>query len=115
MSLCQYTHPFVVVEEATLPKSVYSDWVIQKVKTFCHVAGLSCEGFEDKMMALFTAIEASRQHIVLTSSPSSLSQSLNRGHRELKRLACSINYDHKGGHSSKGKKRGGVQLVLNES
>jgi len=67
------------------------------------------------MMALFTAIEASRQHIVLTSSPRSLSQTLNRGHRELNRIACSINYDNKGGHSSRGKKKGGVQLVLNES
>jgi hypothetical protein len=114
VSLCQYTHPFAVVEEATLPESIHSDWVIQKVKT-CHVVGLSCEGFEAKMMALFTAIEASRQHIVLTSSPRSLSQTLNRGHRELNRIACSINYDNKGGHSSRGKKKGGVQLVLNES
>jgi hypothetical protein len=28
------------------------------VRNFCHVVELSCEGFEDQMMALFTTIEA---------------------------------------------------------
>jgi hypothetical protein len=41
--------------------------------------------------------------------------SVNRGHFELERLACSINYDLKGGHSSIGKARKGVQLVLYEA
>jgi hypothetical protein len=29
------------------------------VKSFCHIVGLSCEGFEDELVALFIAIEAS--------------------------------------------------------
>jgi hypothetical protein len=36
--------------------------------------GLSCEGFEDEL-------------------------SVNRGNHKLKRLACSMNYGNKGGHS----------------
>jgi hypothetical protein len=43
-----------------------------------------------------------------------VSKSLNTGHCELERLACSIYYDLKGGHSSR-EVRGGVQLVLDEA
>lgn len=42
------------------------DWVLQKVMGFFHHVGLSCEGFEEEIMALFTAIEASRYQKELT-------------------------------------------------
>jgi hypothetical protein len=75
------------------------------VKNFYHVVGMSFEEFEDELMALFISIEASRHQtvrlILLT-----ISKSTNRGHHELKRLARSINYDLKGGHSSRGKGKG---------
>lgn len=61
---------------------------------FCHVVGLSCEGFEEQVLALFTAIEANRNE---SSMLALLIYPLRhiRGKRESKRLACSINYDVK--------------------
>lgn len=73
-----------------------SDWVLQKVKDFRHYVWLSCEGFEEELMALFTAIEASRYQKDLASN----SEPVNRGIKKLKRLSCFINYDFKGGSSS---------------
>lgn len=35
------------------------DWVVERVKHFCHVVGLSCEGSENKLMPMFIVIEAS--------------------------------------------------------
>lgn len=99
-------HPLAVIEEPVLPEIVSSDWVVQKVKSLCHFVGLFCKGFGDGLMALFTTIEASRHQNGAASSPSSLSKLANRGRRELKRLACSINYDLKGGQRGKGKGRG---------
>jgi hypothetical protein len=58
------------------------------------------------MLAVFTAIEITREENGLTSSSSLVSKSVNRGNRELKRLAFSINYDLKGGHSSRGEGKG---------
>lgn len=70
-------HP-LVVEELVLHVSNYSDWVVQKVMSFCHVLGMSYKGFEDELLALLTTIEASRNQYSLASSPSSLSKSMNR-------------------------------------
>jgi hypothetical protein len=35
-------------------------WVVERVKSFYQVVGLSCEGYEDKLLALFEEIEAAR-------------------------------------------------------
>jgi hypothetical protein len=40
------------------PPRVSPRWVVERVKGFYHVVGLSCEGYEVKMMALFVEIEA---------------------------------------------------------
>jgi hypothetical protein len=37
-----------VVEEQGVPNSMSSDWVVERVKNFCHVVGLSLDGFEDQ-------------------------------------------------------------------
>lgn len=65
------------------------------------------------MLNLFTAIEASRKQNGSASSSSLFSKSVNRGNCELKRLACSISYDVKGGNSSggKGKGRGNIGIL----
>lgn len=52
---------------------------------------MSYEGFEDEVMTLLTANEASQTQNGSASPSSSLSKAINRRHRELKRLACSIN------------------------
>lgn len=91
-------HPLVMVEAQGMPYSVSSNWAAERVKKFYHVVGLSCKGFEDQLLALFPAIEASTYRNSSTSSPD-LSFKSNRGNRELKTLVCSVNYDNKGGHS----------------
>jgi len=40
--------------------SVSPRWVVERVKGFYQVVGLSCEGYEDKLLALFEDIEAAR-------------------------------------------------------
>lgn len=64
--------------------------------------GLSCEGFEEEMMALLTTIEVSH----FQNESASGSKMVNKGNRELKILSCSINYDSKGGSSSQGGVKG---------
>lgn len=53
-------YPLAMVEDQGMPYSVSLGWVVERVKSFCHEVGLSCEGFEDELLALFTAIEASQ-------------------------------------------------------
>jgi hypothetical protein len=69
---------------------------------FCHVVGLSCAGYEDKLIALFTTIEANRSHNGVGHVTDLSAKFRNRGQREVKRLECSLNYDIKGGQSSTG-------------
>lgn len=88
-----------------------SEWVLQKVMGVCHQVGLSCEGFEGELMALFTTIEACRHQRELASN----SKSVNRGKRELKRLVSSIYYDSRGGSSSRGRANGRAVSVIYEA
>jgi hypothetical protein len=34
-----------------------SAWVLQTMKEICHFVGLSCEGFEEELLALFTQLK----------------------------------------------------------
>jgi hypothetical protein len=36
------------------------DWVLEKILAFCQELGSECDGHEEELMALFTAIEANR-------------------------------------------------------
>jgi hypothetical protein len=62
-------------------------------------------------MAILIAIEASCTKKVLASN----SKPRNKGSTELRRLECSINYDSKGGSSSRGKRKERGLSVLNEA
>ncbi len=53
-------HSLAVLGEQLGDNSVSTEWVVERVKGFCHVVGLSCAGFEDKLMALFNNVEAHR-------------------------------------------------------
>jgi hypothetical protein len=67
------------------------------------------------MLALFTAIEASRNRNCMVSTPSFCSKTDKRRTRELKRLAYSINYKVKGGHQTEVKERErAYNILLNE-
>lgn len=62
--------------------------------------GLSCDGREEEMMVLFSAIEAKRDVRGVETVLDVSEKSGNRGSRELKQLECLVNYDGKGGQSS---------------
>jgi hypothetical protein len=101
--------PLAVMEKDLGNES--TDWVIERIRGFCKVAGISCPGFEDKLMDLFNVIEAQRysdrvRHI------NNLSAMGNRGQREVKRLECSVNYDGKGGQLSRLTRKGRVGNCL---
>jgi hypothetical protein len=64
-----------------------SDWVLQLVKVFSHLVGLSCDGYEGKLSALFEDIIASNSGKVSGSSP----RAGKKGMRELNNLFSSIN------------------------
>jgi len=98
--------PLAVIEEPFVPGVEASDWVVQTIKSFHHVVGVSCEGFKGDMMTLLKAIEASRTQNGTASSSNPLSRSVNRRQQELKRLDCSMNYDSKGDQCSRGKGKG---------
>jgi hypothetical protein len=62
------------IEEPILPVPKAFDWVVQKAKSFCHIVGLSCEGLEEQLLSLLTAIEASRTYNGPVSPSSTLSK-----------------------------------------
>jgi hypothetical protein len=52
--------PIAMIGEQEMPLLVSSNWVFERVKTFCHVVGTSCDNFDNQMLALFSTIEVSR-------------------------------------------------------
>lgn len=49
-------------EGATLNKAEACEWVVERVKGFFHIVGLSFDGHEKQMMDLFSAIEDNRKN-----------------------------------------------------
>jgi hypothetical protein len=78
-----------------------SDWVLQLVMVFSHIVGLSCDGLEGKLLALFEDIIASNGG----KAPGSSSRASKKGTRELNNLFSSINYDARSGGSSRGRNK----------
>jgi len=48
--------PLMMLEEQLGDDSVSTEWVVERVKNLCKVVGLSCSGFEDKLIELFKDI-----------------------------------------------------------
>jgi hypothetical protein len=71
-------------------------WLVERVKGFYQVVGLSCEGYEDKMLALFEEIEATRDQSMAEYTTSIPPTPGAKGQRELNRLAWSLKYEKKG-------------------
>jgi hypothetical protein len=82
---------------------------------FCHIVGLSCDGFEDQLMALFTSIEADQPQSGVGSVIDLREKSGNKGNHELKRFVCSVNYDVEEVNLIEWQARGGVANVLYET
>ncbi|KAG6706344.1 hypothetical protein I3842_07G219300 [Carya illinoinensis] len=77
------------------------DWIFQKIKDMSHFLGMSCEGYEDQLQALLIAIK---------SGQPLLARLAMKKDRELKRLACSINYDAREGSVCRGRHKDRVNL-----
>lgn len=74
-------------------------WVMERVKGYYKLVGVSCDQYEDKLLALFEQIEA-KQVQSLADSFALVTTVLGvKGQREIKRLDYSINYDKKGEQS----------------
>jgi hypothetical protein len=43
-------------------QSISPDWILERVLEFCQELGLICDGHEEQLLVLFTAIEANRQN-----------------------------------------------------
>jgi hypothetical protein len=78
-----------------------SEWVLQFVMIFSHLVGLSCDGYEGKLSALFEEIIASNSEKILGSSP----RASKKGMRELNNLFSSVNYDAHSGGTSRGRNK----------
>jgi hypothetical protein len=63
-------------------QSVSMDWVLERVLQFCQELG--CDGHEEELLALFTAIESNRQNRRGDSGYQRSGKTGNRGNRELK-------------------------------
>lgn len=72
--------------------------------SFCHVVGLSYEGIEDQMLALFSMIKAIRRQNRSTGAPDLCFKPVNKGNRE--KLVCSINYNIMRANFNTGKGKG---------
>jgi hypothetical protein len=81
-------------------------WVVERIKRFYPIIGLSCGRFEDRLLALFEEIEAARDHSLAKPKTNYLSSQGVKGQRELNRLAWSSNYEKKGVHSVRGRHKG---------
>jgi hypothetical protein len=78
--------------------------VVALLMEFHHLEGLSCEDFEEELLALLAAIEACHPNQVLTSC----SKAGVKGSRELIRPSFHINYDANSSSASRGRVKGRV-------
>jgi hypothetical protein len=81
-------------------------WVVERIKKFYPIIGLSCGRFEDRLLALFEEIEEARD-LSLADSKTKVSPAQGmKGKRELNRLTWSMNYEKKGAQSDRGRLKG---------
>jgi len=90
-------------------------WVVERIKRFYPIIGLSCGGLENKLLAVLEEIEAARDRALAAPKTNYLSPQGAKGQRELNSLAWSINYEKKGAHSDKGQHKGRVSSRLYEA
>jgi hypothetical protein len=81
-----------------------SEWVLKLAMIFSHLVGVSCDGYEGKLSALFEEIIASNSEKTFGSSP----RASKKGMRELNNLFSSVNYDAHSGGTSRGRNKARV-------
>jgi len=100
--------PLAVEMDKDSSSNVSPRWVMERVKGYYKLVGVSCDQYEDKLLALFELIEARRVQSLADSLAMVTTVSRVKGQRKIKRLDCCINYDKKGEQSNRrrGKDRG---------
>jgi hypothetical protein len=83
------------------------DGVLERILAFCQELGSECDGHEEELMAIFTAIEANRNNKKGGKANRKGDKVGNRSNRELKRLENTVKYDVKGSAIVSGKGRNG--------
>jgi hypothetical protein len=83
------------------------DGVLGRILAFCQELGSEIDGHEEELMALFTAIEASRNNKKGGNANKKGDKVGNRSNREIKGLKSTVNYDVKGSAIVRGKGRNG--------
>jgi hypothetical protein len=81
-----------------------SEWVLKFAMIFSHLVGVSCDGYEGKLSALFEEIIANNSEKTFGSS----SRASKKGMRELNNLFSSVNYDAHSGGTSRGRDKARV-------
>jgi hypothetical protein len=90
-------------------------WVMERVKGYYKLVGMSCDQYEDKLLALFELIEARRVQSLVDSLVMVTTASGVKGQKEIKRLDCSINYDKKEEQSNRRRGKGRGMTCVNEA
>ncbi len=73
--------------------TTHSEWSLQKLTEFGEYLGASYEGFEDRVLRLLSEIESAglRQPNSIPKTPKATTT--QRGHRELRGLLSTVNYE----------------------
>jgi hypothetical protein len=108
--LCLWQWRWTRIQVQVSPK-----WVVERVKGYYKLVGVSCDHYEDKLLALFEEIEARRVQSLADSLAMVTTASGVKGQREIKRLDCSINYEKKGKQSNRRRGKGRGMSCVNEA
>lgn len=79
-----------------------SIWVKRRAKGFGKILGVSCDGFEDKILELLLEIEKKKTSVMSSSKKQSCSRV--KGKRELRQLCSSVNYGQSRGKEVEGRR-----------
>jgi hypothetical protein len=107
--------PLAVEMDKDSNLNVSLGWVMERVNGYYKLVGVSCDQFEDKLLAMFEQIEATRTQSLADSWAMVTTASGVKGQREIKRLDCSINYDKKGEQSNRRRGKGRGVTCVNEA
>jgi hypothetical protein len=107
--------PLAVEMDKDSCSNVSPRWVMERVMGYYKLVGVSCDQYEDKLLALFEQIEAKQVQSLADSLALATTVSRVKGQREIKRLDCSINYDKKGEQSYRRRGKGRGSSCVNEA
>jgi hypothetical protein len=107
--------PLAVEMDKDSSSNVSPRWVLERVKGYYKLVGVSCDQYEDTLLALYEQIEARRAHSLADSLAMVTTVAGVKGQREIRRLDCYINYYKKGEQSNRRRGKGRGLTCVNEA